>query len=183
MSLLTQDEAREEQLLEATGETFICSNNQCREVEVVSTTSCHYPDDLFCGRCTKPMRESLPGEVLPRHIKTQAQAKAEAQIRWGIDGDAWGGFPYLFVGVWNHDLLEPLQTVQGKGLSWSQAFNHAEENRGHYHFCGTCSGNLGHSYLCFQNCGEVPGICEQIKAWHRGEVGYKCKACAKRTAE
>lgn len=178
MSLLTQDESREEQLLEATGEWFICTNNRCRQSELVSTTQPGYPH-IYCGYCTKEMRLETSTDVPVRHIKTQPQAKAEAQIRWGIDGDAWGGSPYFFVGVWNHDLLESLQTVQGRGATWADAFNRAEENRGHYHFCGTCERNLGKSHLCFQNCGEVPGICEQIKAGHRGEVGYKCKACGK----
>lgn len=178
MSTLTQDEAREEQLLEATSDGwYICTNNKCRESRDVSTTEIGYPDSIMCGRCAHEMRPETSTDVPVRHIKTQSQAKAEAQIRWGIDGDAWGGFPYFFVGCWNHDLLEPLQTVQGRGAAWADAFNHSEENRGHYHFCGTCERNLGKSHLCFQNCGEVPGVCDQIRAIRRGEVGYKCKAC------
>ena len=177
MSTLTQDEAREEQLLEATGEWFICTRNTCRQSELVSTTHHGYPDDIFCGYCSAEMRPETPEDIPVRKIRTLPQAIAEAKLRWGPDGDAWGGLPYCFVGVQNHDLLEPMQTVQGKGTSWADAFNRSEEYRGHYHFCATCDRNLGKSHLCFQNCGDIPGICEQIKANYRGEAGYKCKAC------
>lgn len=50
---MTAEEYHEEEFLQKTGEWFICKD--CGERELVSIYDRHYPDDLFCGYCSKEL--------------------------------------------------------------------------------------------------------------------------------